>query len=308
MLRQDVPRFLLSRRCLMALVCAVGLAACSLAAAQTWLGPSRPLSDTERLALTVSKADGIVIASVVGMRDSTFQGSPIIEGDNSSSELLPYQDLVLHPHRWIKGDAGPGDLHVTLISRMDLVGDDIARATTAGGAITGIFFLRRTPKGWGVEDYPVGYNRGHLARLDAPHARTPALDAIEAMAARQSLDSLLLRADLVVVGHWKLAPRGAHGRPLYADSLIIDQILAGSESERAIVVTSPVIGAVDVGRAGVFFLRRQSAARYEPLDLFAGDAPLQGDSLLRLGIRLDRVVTRAVALQGTRKDRAGVKP
>ena len=290
------PRALLIPPLARTLLWGVGLlVVCSLAAAPTWIGPRRPLSEDEKLALTVSQADAIVIARVMQSRDSTLEGPPLVEGGPVGR--LPYKDVTLLPSRWLKGGANPGQVHVGLIDRMDVVWDDIARLARTGEPIVGVFFLRRVPDRWMISDYPAGYNKGHLVRLDKPTDETPETRAVEAMVARQSLDSLLIRADLVILGY---------RRPL-SPCVRVDSVLAGCAPADTIHVDSPVAMAVDPGPA-VFFLRRVAPNQFETVDFRAGSIPVSADTLVRLGIPLRQVFRRAAELRARRTEHEWARP
>jgi hypothetical protein len=296
----DCIRLLPTKRILQALFLALGVLSVGRSAtASTWIAPSRQLTSTEKAALTVSQSDAIIVATVVDVRDSTFEGPSLIDDQPDSlrsSILYPYVDVTLKPLRWLKGAGGSEYVHVGMFREMDVVLNDISRDIRSGRSATGIYFLRRARRSWMISDYPGGYNRGHLTRVEPGELETPETRMITETIARQSLDSLIIRADLVAVGHWKLAVRSASGEPVAPDSLVIDEVLYGTSVDRAIVVTSPLASALDDTDPGVFFLRRVSAARYETLDFSAGAQRLLGDTLVRLGVRLGHVRARASAL------------
>ena len=248
------------------------LAIWALATATDWDSPRRPLSDDEKLALTVSQSDAIVIGQVLRV----------------SQEASDYTDVALRPLRWLKGSQGPADLHVGMFVMTDRVLDDIQQLSREGGSITGVFFLRRSPSGWMISDYPGGYNAGRLRALDSLSDDTAETRAVEAMVARQGLDSLLLRADLVVLGR-----HVAHGR------VRADSVLAGRAPSDTLEVDSPILGVVGFGPA-LYFLRRVAPDQYEVVDFHAGSVAVQADTLARLGIPLRQVFQRAAELRPRR--------
>ncbi len=255
----------------------------STARAAVWDLPRRPLADDEKLALTVSQSDAIVIACIRQVRDSTIELRS--DPESGSTDHVSYVDVALVPLQWLKGDPEPGDLHVGMFPTMDRVLDEVQRRLREG-SLTAMFFLRRSPRGWMISDDPNGFRTGSLLVLDQPTSATHDIAAVRAAVARQSLDSLLVRADLVVVGHPDLTSSRVH----------VDSVVVGESPGVSIRVDSPVWGVVQPGRS-VLFLRRLAPDRFETLDFFAGSVPMKSDSLERQGIPLQRLFERAAELR-----------
>jgi len=258
------------------------LVICSTAVASE-LGPRRPLSEDEQLALSVSEADAIIIGYVGQLRDTTF-------------DSWPHKDLTLRPLRWLKGSGGPADLHFGLFED-EALWRDIGPMERDGQPIAGVFFLRRSLDSWMSAHYGAGYKRGRLVRLDRPTDETPETRAIEAMVKRQGLDSLLIRADLVILGH---------GVPRY-DRVLVDSVLAGSAPGDTVVVSSPWLLTIADGPA-VFFLRRDSLNQFETVDFRAGSVAVNADTLVRMGIPLGQVLRRTTELRPQRSGDRGGRP
>jgi hypothetical protein len=260
------------------------LVICSTAAASEE-GPRRPLSEDEQLALSVSEADAIIIGYAGQLRDTTFA-------------FWPQKDLTLRPLRWLKGSGGSADLHFGLFED-EALWRDIGPMERDGQPIAGVFFLRRSPRGWMSAHYGAGYKRGRLVRLDRPTDETPETRAIEAMVKRQSLDSLLIRADLVILGH--SVPPYSRGR------VRVDRVLTGSAPGDTVVVGSPW-GSSYTDGPGVFFLRRVSSNHFETVGFRAGSVEVHADTLVRMGIPLGQVLRRTTELRQQRSGDRGGRP
>ena len=276
------------------------LAIWALATAALWEAPSRPLSDDEKLALSVSMSKAIVIAQVLQVRDSVFE-VPLVRDGAPVVDRVSYIDVAIRPIRWLKGSQGPADLHVGMIPMTDgQAMRGILPAASAPGLVR-VFFLERRSGSWNPSSYPGGYNQGRLVHLDGPTEDTAETRAIEAMVARQSLDSLLLRADLVVLGRRDPLPRACPCR------VRVDSVLVGSAPADTILVCSPLRSAVQAGPA-VHFLRRLSSGQYETIDFYAGCDPVQADTLAHLGIPLRQVFQRAAELRPRHQVSVGAQP
>ncbi len=288
--RRTTPRSSHARLLAQALVSCAGLLIVGFGVrASVWDAPRRSLTDDEKLSLTVSQSDAIVIASVREVRDSTFELRS--DPESASSEGVSFVAVTLTPQQWLKGEPEPGDLHVGMFPTMDRVLDDVQRCFREG-PVTAVFFLRRSPRGWMVSDDPGGFLTGRLLVLDQPTSGTPELPALRAAVARQSLDSLLTRADLVILGH-----PGARSSCVRVDSVVL-----GEPPGATIHVESPVWGVIEPGES-VLFLRRLGPGTFETLDFFAGSVPFQSDSLVRQGIPLRRLFERAAELRPGRTAR-----
>ena len=275
------------------------LATCSLAAVASWYGPERPLSDDEKLALTVSQSDAIVVARVTDIRGAVMEVPSIVMGAPSTERTrFPFIEVELQPIRWLKGPQEPDDLHIGM-HQFDVALGDLGRAKNE--EFIGVFFLWRAPSRWMIQDYPGGYNKGHIVRLERPTGETAETRAIEAMVARQSLDSLLLRADLVVLGYRDSVPQACPRR------VRVDSVLVGRAPADTILVCSPFLLAVQAGPA-VHFLSRLSSGQYETIDFYAGCDPVQADTLARLGIPLRHVFQRAAELRPRHQESVGARP
>ncbi len=257
------------------------------------MGPLRPLSSEEWQALFVSEADGIVVGRVVGLRDTAATGD---------WELR--EKLVIRPSRWLKGNGPLEDFPVTLGNGPQLrssdddaspVLDSLARSRAS---FAGIFYLFRRRGAWEIYPQPRGLLDGSFVRLDDPAAETRKTRAVERMVARQSLDSLLARADLVIVGR-NLGWPGAGLHLPGCNDIWVDSVLVGADPGGPIPACSPLLMPID-GDPTVFFLRRLPAGRFEYLDFRAGYAPLKGDMLARFGVPLSEIVRRARALRPRR--------
>jgi hypothetical protein len=279
------------------------------ALASVWLMPKRPLTEREQLALTVSRSEAIVAGTVVSIRDTMYEAAiPDSGGGLAAHGMLPRKSIVLRPSRWLKGSTQTGLLEVGAFEDMDPVLLDLEAQQLSSTPLTGLFFLRKTPVGWMVGDYPGGYLRGRLVPLDSKFEGQPIVDATSAVVARQSLDSLLDRADLAIVGHWKLAPRSPHiGKPIGADSVVADRVLIGPPPAGAIFVTGAYTINWQTSKPNVLFLSRVSGNHYEAMEFEAGADVVQGDSLARAGITLAELGRRAEqsALRRSRAEGVG---
>jgi hypothetical protein len=200
--------------------------------------------------------------------------------------------------RWLKGAGGPADLHFGLFED-EALWRDIGPMERDGQPIAGVFFLRRSLDRWMSAHYRAGYKRGRLVRLDRPTDETPETRAIEAMVKRQGLDSLLIRADLVILGH--SVPPYSRGR------VRVDSVLVGSAPGDTVVVSSPC-GSSYTDGPGVFFLRRVLLNHFETVDFRAGSVEVNADTLARMGIPLGQVLRRTTELRPQRSGDRGGRP
>jgi hypothetical protein len=281
-----------------------------------WFGPLRALTPTEWLALFAGESDAVIEARVVRL-------GPVV-----ATSVPRVRVLTLAPVRWLKGREVPGEVDLVLsVESTERSTADVILALAAKDSLRGgIFFLRHGPLlresgarpsadsahacalhpdlaeqpaiGWYLVLYPAVLPEGPFLRLD-PAPAPPDPKPIEATVARQGLDSLLARADLVVIGH-PMAANALQDRR--CDDVAVDRELLGRAPSTRIDACTPDPKLYFYPRADslVLFLRKVGGLEFEYLDFGGGAASVVDGRVARFDVTLDELAARAAAVARAR--------
>ena len=254
------------------------LLACSSSSPATaleWLPPQEPLSPRQWLEFDLSGADAVGIGQVVAVHDTIVDVDPV---DGSG---IPVRSLTLGVTRWLKG----GDSRATI-----RVGTSIANENRVfePQSQPALFMLRKYSTGWGLCDGPDPGGAGLRFLADSEFAATER--TVSQILKDQSVDSLLIRADLVVVG------RSTSSRPCTTGSkrrcvvVAVDSVLAGVSTD-SLCVFMPFLAYAPRGQ-GLYVLRASPEGYYETIGYLAGSQAVMDGRTERWGIPLETVRQR----------------
>ena len=259
------------------------------ARATTWLPPARPLTADETLDLAVSESDAVAVGNVVAIRDTIV--------DMVGGTGIPSRSLALHVTELLSG-AVPGiDLAVGVSPADDASQYAELLARPELRSRQALFFLRRSPSGWVFREYPDPPS----LQLPPPEALAAAVAGVRRAVARQSPDSLLARADLVVLGsRGPLDSRCAEtGVVRECATVTVREVLAGPAAPESLRVTSAVVGHMPAGDA-VYVLRRLRDGLYETVGFRSGSLSVRDGRVERWGLSVDEVRGKAERARAAR--------
>jgi hypothetical protein len=255
--------------------------------ATTWIKPQRSLSSDQWLEYDVSGADAVGIGQVLAVTDTIADFNP------TDGTGIPVRSLTLRATRWIKGNPGKTTIRAGT-SPLDedpvhVPNEPLDRIRSSGRSV--LFLLRLTQDGWVLCDGPDPEGAG--LRL-IPQGQTTALaHKLRRIVASQSPDSLLLHADLVVLGR-RSTVQPCRSQAQCA-SVTIDSVLAGKTDADSILVLTALLGDVPSG-PGLYILRQNPDRTYETLGSQAGSqivengrARVWGLSITAVRQRLERL-------------------
>jgi len=245
----------------------------------------RPLQTEEYLVRAVARANAIVVGRVVARRDTTAQRGPH-RGSGT------FEICRLRPERWIKGARGPGD--IVAIEDVSLSSEGGYPTPVSGwrGPNTGpdprarvIAFLTldqldfvpppgtylaaiRSVSRWSVDSGWSIYSLPGFQPWSAIRERE-----VRAEAARQLPDSLIARAEAIIVARLDVRARG--------DSLLVETAMRGGQRGERLPsrLTWSLSNGVPRGGSALMLLHRAADGVYEPVSLDAGVLALDGERL-----------------------------
>lgn len=290
-----VSHFRSSARFLGLLLALMTIVHASGAGATVYVEPRRPLTESDRLAMSVHFADAIVSGVLISVTD-TLTG---IRGVRAGTGR--FRALVIFPQEWLKGRRRPGPLLVGLSPFERLEPETLTRMK-AGASV--IVFLRRIPDlrpgrplaesaeiplsneiEWYLNSSPLDWHAG-FATFPAEEARGLAAGAIRAELVQNDLPALAARAELVVIA--EVIPGGApctlNGTNARCMSLTVKTLVAGRDPGPRIKVYSQLPAPIH-GRRHLVFLSRRNGDAWEILGV-AGQGMLLLDHgvVTRLGV------------------------
>jgi hypothetical protein len=277
---------------------ACGLLVVSLLAPQTPRADSVPaprwnLSEEELWERAGFTSDGIVIATV----DSTYE----VEWPPNTAP--PLERVAIHPLRWLKGHDARAHFAFQVFRDEGHPLLPPGMGPAAGGSPYLIFLKLQGPS-WYLNTDVGTWNQGVVAL--SGEASSPYVGTIERVLRGQTLDSLTMSADLVVVGTPTQVPRGA---PFADEYFRVERVVAGSTRDSVLPVTTPYfIDVMGKGRRLLFLHRwRAPDGTYEVVKSGAGSLALRGHSVERLGLDIDEVVRRVRRLKPAHARPRGVR-
>lgn len=251
--------------------------------AATWIAPQHPLTDTEWLEYDISGADAIGIGCIVAIHDSIVD----VAADRSG---IPTRALSLRVTKWLKGAPGSAALRVgvSVLDAQPLRGEDLSSIARSDRKVA--IMLRRLTEGWGLADGP---DPGGPGMRVVPPGKTRDFERqLRTLIARQNVDSVLARAELVVVGRCvdsaPCSPTNGHR----CARVVVEQALAGAPASDTISVFTPLVGDIPTGRA-VFFVRSVPGdGCYETVGFQAGCQSFDAERARRWGLSIDDIRSR----------------
>jgi hypothetical protein len=223
-----------------------------------------------------------------------------------AAKLSGYRYVLIQPKKWLKGGSSPAK---TVVVGFGDGTDDLYQTIRGwAGSETDevLFFLHKLGKGesfpapaalshlatvdYVLEDSPYQYERGAMKVGPGDDIRID--DRMRAAAQSRSLDSLVVRSSLTLLGttlgegDCKIAGRGDH-----CARVRIDRLLAGSTMAGEIPVYGVFEGPVPRGQS-LFFLRETPDESYEILSFRAGVMPVENGKVEALGKPLNDVIGR----------------
>lgn len=261
------------------------------ALATTWIAPQRALTPDEWLEYDVSGSDAVGIGQVFAVRDTIVDVAP----DGSG---IPTRSISVHVARWLKGNPGVTDLSagVSFLDTQPLHGEDLLDVVGIGREF--VVMLRRMPDGWVVCDGPDPAGSG--MRALQPQSSTSFEQKLRTLIARQSVDSLLSRSDLVVVGQFLEVAPCPTASELSCSRVAVERTVAGSAAAETLSVFAPLLGDIPRERA-LFLLRRSRPGEYETVGFQSGSQRLSAERPVRWGLSLDEIHARYVRVVGASK-------
>ena len=207
------------------------------ALADSWFAAVPPLSREERRSYAVGSSQGICEADM-------FEYNPGMDA------------LVARPIRWLRGAHGSEPIRVHVDAQRS--GRGLEVGLTPEMPRRALLFLHAVPdaKWWSIADSPYGLDRGIVGLSDSAGRAEVAL--VEAEIRRQSLDSLAMASDLVVLAHTQ--PREAEPKR-YRRRFQVDSVIAGQYDGRVIEIVNRMIGELKDGRS-LIFLKRGEGGDY----------------------------------------------
>jgi len=238
-------------------------------------------------------SDGIVIATV----DSTYD----VDWPNTSPQFVEW--VAIQPLRWLKGHDLRAHLSfwIPVYSEHPLLPRGMRRGA---GESQFLIFLKLAPLSWYLNTDVGIWNQGVVALPGATVGNY--IGNVERVLRAQTLDSLTMSADLVVVGTPTQVPRGA---PFADEYFRIERVVAGSTRDSVLPVTTPYfIDVMGKGRRLLFLHRwRAPDGTYEVVKSGAGSLSLRERSVERLGLGIETVVRRVRRLKPVHARPRGVR-
>jgi hypothetical protein len=230
---------------------------------------------------TVSKSDAIGVGRILNTRLLSPEPPP---GTGIGVLFREAHELTFLPDEWLKGPL-PLITQTVLCSRDRLQTRDYDTTLDQPIDDTVLIFLRRSGTEWYLFEGRYGY-QGGVFRIEPSEVEAIGIDVAEAEKG-SSLDSLVARSDLVVVGTpvvGRTEPCRAAGRNANCSLLEIEERLAGVATEQRIAAYG-LHGALPTGRS-LYFLRRTEEDVYETVPFYAGVMPIRGHGVDALDMSL----------------------
>jgi hypothetical protein len=242
----------------------------------TWTAPQEPLSPRQWLEFDLSGADAVGIGRLVAVRDTVVDVSPV------DSSGIPVRSLTLRVAKWLKGGNGEATIRVG-ISLADFNRSFEPQSQPA------LFMLRRYSSGWGLCDGPDPGGAGLRSLADSEVAATQR--TVTRILEDQSVDSLLTRADVVVVGRWSFSRFCATGSKRRCVVVAVDSVLAGTVSTDSLCVFMPFLAYAPPGQ-GLYVLRASPEGYHETIGYLAGGQAVIDGRTQRWGISVETLRQR----------------
>jgi hypothetical protein len=260
----------------------------------------RELTDNERFDYSVAESRVILRGQLLEIVDAMVPAT-------GAKNLVSYRYALVQPQNWLKG--APTWVKGTPTNKPIVIGFD-ERSTDlfqtvrgwAGSTDEVVFFLKKPAKDppapaassklpsveYVLEDSPYLYQRGVMKV--GPGDETAIDERMKATAASRSLDSLVVRSSLALLG--TAVGEGAcriEGKDNHCERVRIDRMLAGSTMAGEVPVYGLFDGPIPTGQS-IYFLRQTSDDSYEILSFRAGVMPVENGKVEPLGKPLNDVL------------------
>ena len=251
--------------------------------ATTWIEPARPLSQNESLELAVSECDAIGVGRITAVHDTLAN---VVHGVG-----IPVRSMTLEVSEWISGTPGTSVVEVGVPSadNSPLFSDILLTQRLSDRHA--MFFLNRAGTGWSLRAYP----DPPAVQFIEPGAASLAVANVRHAIARQSPDSLMARADLIVVGssdqQASRCPSSAPERECV--TVQVSNVLAGGPAPDSLRVYSVVVGEIPAGEA-LYLLKRMPAGEYETVGFRSGSLSIRSERVDQWDLTLDQVRARLI--------------
>jgi hypothetical protein len=244
--------------------------------------PQVSLSREEWFSYDISGADVVVIATIVGMKDTIVD----LASDGSG---IPTRSLTLGVTRWLRGSARANVLHVGLspVDEDPLRGRDVARIAGTGISVLAMLSGSES-RGWVLCDSPNPDGGG--MRLISQTSEWLTEEATR-IVARQDPDTVLARVDVALIGHKVDTRPCASDATLRCAVVRVDSLLFGNLQGREIAVYSPMLPDVP-DTPSLFLLRKAASSHYESIEFQTGMQRIVNGRLDRWGLSISELGVR----------------
>ena len=260
----------------------------------------RELTDNERFDYSVAESQVILRGQLLEIVDAMIPAP-------GQKSLVSYRYALVQPQSWLKGQ--PNWVKGTPANKPVVIGFDEGSADLfqtirgwAGSSDEVVFFLKKPDKDapapasasklptveYVLEDSPYLYQHG-LMKV-GPGDETTIDQRMKATAASRSLDSLVVRSSLALLG--TAVGEGLcriEGKDNHCERVRIDRMLAGSTMAGEVPVYGLFDGPVPTGQS-IYFLRQTNDDSYEILSFRAGVMPVENGKVEPLGKPLNDVL------------------
>lgn len=265
----------------------------SSAVATTWIAPQQHLTPDQWVDYDISGADAIGVGYITGVRDTVVDVGP----DGSG---IPARSITVHFSDWLRGDPGTQSLLVG-VSPLDpqpVKGEDLFESV--GPEHPKLFLLRRVENGWSLCDGPDPDGVGVRA---IPSQLTAFKRTMSARISKLSVDSVLTRAAIVVIGRCVGGGRCNEQSPIRCGRIVVERVLGKNTVGDTISVFAPLLGDIPDERA-IYLLHSTSAGYFEPVGFQAGIQRIDSGRTARWRMSVDEIDRRLSGLRAT-QGRAG---
>jgi len=263
----------------------------------------RDLTENERLEYSVAESQTILRGKLLEVVDAMVPAP-------GAAKLTSYRYALVEPQKWIKGSPtwvkGQSQNKPVVVGFSDASADLFQTVREwAGSSDALLLFLRKNdasfpaPAGasklpgvdYVLEDSPYLFQRG-LLKVN-PGDETAIDERMKASAASRSLDSLVIRSSLTLLGtslgdgDCRIAGHGDRT----CTRVRIDRLLAGSTMAGEIPVYGVFDGPLPRGQS-LYFVRETPDDSYEILSFRAGVMPVENGKVEPLGKSLNDVIGR----------------
>lgn len=238
--------------------------------ATSYIPAERDISEDEVLQRSISDADVVCIGRILSIRDTI------------TSSGYPYSELLLEPKRVLKGRVGAQVVKVAFIlaGMGESVHGQVARRLARTGPFEALAFLTEYQGSLLIDTSPVEFAQGLLEVT--PATRMAVESRVMRQVRAQSVDSLVARADMAILGTWQggFSPCSNGGRPGRCKDIVVDSVITGHVVEDTAQVALAYAQDIPLGQS-LFFLERRQDGVHELVQFKAGVHPVKDGRVRR---------------------------